>query len=54
MFDLINLSLTFLLLNLFAGGCCRSASKTMVVGGWAWAWFLITDVQRLLIIFPFD
>lgn len=30
-----------------SGGCCGSTSKTMVVGGWAWAWYMVTDVQRL-------
>ena len=29
-----------------AGGCCGSTSKKTVVGGWAWAWWLVTDVQR--------
>lgn len=32
---------------LFAGGCCGNSAKKMVVGGWAWAWWLVTDVQRL-------
>ncbi|KAI1293686.1 Flotillin-2 [Halotydeus destructor] len=30
-----------------SGGCCSSTSKTMVVGGWAWAWWMVTDIQRL-------
>lgn len=30
-----------------SGGCFRSTSKKMVVGGWAWAWCAVTDVQRL-------
>ncbi|CAN7986574.1 unnamed protein product, partial [Ixodes hexagonus] len=30
-----------------SGGCCGTAGKKMVVGGWAWAWWLVTDVQRL-------
>jgi len=30
-----------------SGGCCGSRSKTTRVGGWAWAWWLVTDVQRL-------
>ena len=30
-----------------AGGCWRSTSKKMIVGGWAWAWWMVTDVQRL-------
>lgn len=30
-----------------SGGCCGSTKKILVVGGWAWAWWLVTDVQRL-------
>jgi len=30
-----------------SGGCCGSRSKTTRVGGWAFAWWLVTDVQRL-------
>ncbi|XP_026811051.1 flotillin-2 [Rhopalosiphum maidis] len=30
-----------------SGGCCGSTRRTTVVGGWAWAWWLITDVQYL-------
>jgi flotillin len=30
-----------------SGGCCGSRSKTTRVGGWAWAWWLVTDVQKL-------
>ncbi|TDG40507.1 hypothetical protein AWZ03_013067 [Drosophila navojoa] len=30
-----------------AGGCCGSTKKRTIVGGWAWAWWLVTDVQRL-------
>ena len=33
-----------------AGGCCGSTSKKTVVGGWAWAWWLVTDVQRYSIL----
>uniref|UniRef100_A0A8C4NNB9 Flotillin n=1 Tax=Dicentrarchus labrax TaxID=13489 RepID=A0A8C4NNB9_DICLA len=29
------------------GGCCGSDQKTYVVGGWAWAWWLISDIQRI-------
>lgn len=40
-----------LLLPLFIfqipGGCCGSTKKRTIVGGWAWAWWLVTDVQRL-------
>ncbi|XP_034119075.1 flotillin-2 isoform X1 [Drosophila nasuta] len=30
-----------------SGGCCGSTKKRTIVGGWAWAWWLVTDVQRL-------
>ncbi|XP_006819994.1 flotillin-2-like [Saccoglossus kowalevskii] len=30
-----------------SGGCCGANSKKTVIGGWAWAWCLVTDVQRL-------
>uniref|UniRef100_A0A336LQB8 CSON010533 protein n=1 Tax=Culicoides sonorensis TaxID=179676 RepID=A0A336LQB8_CULSO len=30
-----------------SGGCCGSMKKRTIVGGWAWAWWLVTDVQRL-------
>ncbi|XP_022161407.1 flotillin-2 [Myzus persicae] len=30
-----------------SGGFCGSTRRTTVVGGWAWAWWLITDVQYL-------
>uniref|UniRef100_A0AAV2J8A8 Flotillin n=1 Tax=Knipowitschia caucasica TaxID=637954 RepID=A0AAV2J8A8_KNICA len=30
-----------------SGGCCGSDQKTYVVGGWAWAWWLISDIQRM-------
>uniref|UniRef100_A0A3Q0SGV3 Flotillin n=1 Tax=Amphilophus citrinellus TaxID=61819 RepID=A0A3Q0SGV3_AMPCI len=30
-----------------SGGCCGSDDKIYVVGGWAWAWWLISDAQRL-------
>ncbi|GFS87482.1 hypothetical protein NPIL_683911 [Nephila pilipes] len=30
-----------------SGGCCGNTGKKMVVGGWAWAWWMVTDVQRL-------
>ncbi|TRZ03937.1 hypothetical protein DNTS_033755, partial [Danionella cerebrum] len=28
-------------------GCCGSDEKTYVVGGWAWAWWCISDTQRI-------
>uniref|UniRef100_A0A3B4BBE8 Flotillin n=1 Tax=Periophthalmus magnuspinnatus TaxID=409849 RepID=A0A3B4BBE8_9GOBI len=27
--------------------CCGADEKTYVVGGWAWAWWLISDTQRM-------
>ena len=30
-----------------AGGCCGSTKKNTIVGGWSWAWWFVTDVQRL-------
>uniref|UniRef100_A0A674P5Z3 Flotillin n=1 Tax=Takifugu rubripes TaxID=31033 RepID=A0A674P5Z3_TAKRU len=30
-----------------SGGCCGSDSKTYVVGGWSWAWWLISDTKRI-------
>ncbi|KAH8384988.1 hypothetical protein KR093_004754, partial [Drosophila rubida] len=36
-----------LLRSCLAGGCCGSTKKRTIVGGWAWAWWLVTDVQRL-------
>uniref|UniRef100_A0AAQ5ZUX2 Flotillin n=1 Tax=Amphiprion ocellaris TaxID=80972 RepID=A0AAQ5ZUX2_AMPOC len=30
-----------------SGGCCGSDIKTYIVGGWSWAWWLISDAQRL-------
>ncbi|NWV71978.1 FLOT2 protein, partial [Malurus elegans] len=30
-----------------AGGCCGSDQKQYVYGGWAWAWWCITDTQRI-------
>lgn len=32
---------------LLSGGCCGHTKKRTIVGGWAWAWWLVTDVQRL-------
>lgn len=35
-------------LNVYvSGGCCGSTKKSIIVGGWAWAWWLVTDVQYL-------
>ena len=30
-----------------AGGWCGSQQKRTIVGGWAWAWWAVTDVQSL-------
>ncbi|XP_063219273.1 flotillin-2 isoform X1 [Bacillus rossius redtenbacheri] len=30
-----------------SGGCCGSTKKNTIVGGWSWAWWFVTDVQRL-------
>jgi flotillin len=30
-----------------SGGWFGSTSKKTVIGGWAWAWWMVTDVQRL-------
>ncbi|KAG9339767.1 hypothetical protein JZ751_022433, partial [Albula glossodonta] len=30
-----------------SGGCCGSDQKTYMVGGWAWAWWLISDIQKI-------
>ncbi|XP_058238684.1 flotillin-2a isoform X2 [Hemibagrus wyckioides] len=30
-----------------SGGCCGSDKKTYTVGGWAWAWWLLTDIQKI-------
>merc|ERR1711936_481507 len=30
-----------------SGGCFGSTGKNMVTGSWAWAWWLVTDVQRM-------
>jgi len=30
-----------------SGGCFGSSGKNMVTGSWAWAWWLVTDVQRM-------
>lgn len=32
---------------IISGGCCGSSGKNMVTGSWAWAWWLVTDVQRM-------
>ena len=37
----------FIIFVILSGGCCGSTKKRTIVGGWAWAWWLVTDVQRL-------
>ena len=33
------------LVRLTLGGCCGQRVKRTIVGGWAWAWALVSDVQ---------
>uniref|UniRef100_A0A915C055 Band 7 domain-containing protein n=1 Tax=Parascaris univalens TaxID=6257 RepID=A0A915C055_PARUN len=30
-----------------SGGCCGSMKKKMIIGGWGWSWWCLTNVQRL-------
>jgi len=30
-----------------SGGCCGAQSKKTIIGGWGWAWCLVTDVQSI-------
>ncbi|KAM3854836.1 flotillin-2 isoform 1-T1 [Vipera latastei] len=30
-----------------SGGCCGSDTKQYIYGGWAWAWWCISDTQRI-------
>uniref|UniRef100_A0A8C5PMK6 Flotillin n=1 Tax=Leptobrachium leishanense TaxID=445787 RepID=A0A8C5PMK6_9ANUR len=30
-----------------SGGCCGNDSKQYVYGGWAWAWWCVSDTQRI-------
>ncbi|XP_048836854.1 flotillin-2a-like [Brienomyrus brachyistius] len=30
-----------------SGACCGSDDKSYVVGGWTWAWWCISDIQRI-------
>jgi hypothetical protein len=36
-----------LFLYYFTGGCFGATTKKTIVGGWTFAWWLVTDVQRL-------
>jgi len=30
-----------------SGGCCGAQTKKTIIGGWGWAWCLVTDVQSI-------
>ncbi|XP_033627602.1 flotillin-2-like [Asterias rubens] len=30
-----------------SGGCCGSGSKKYIIGGWTWAWWAVSDVQKI-------
>ncbi|THD20873.1 Flotillin [Fasciola hepatica] len=30
-----------------AGGCCGAARVRTIIGGWAWAWWFVTQVQKI-------
>jgi len=30
-----------------SGGCCGAQNRTTIIGGWGWAWWFVTDVQRI-------
>lgn len=30
-----------------SGGCCGARNRKTIIGGWGWAWCLVTDVQRI-------
>ncbi|ESO09353.1 hypothetical protein HELRODRAFT_185339 [Helobdella robusta] len=30
-----------------SGGCCGAQNKRTIIGGWGWAWWFVTDVQRI-------
>lgn len=30
-----------------SGGCCGAEQKRTIIGGWGWAWWMVTDVQRI-------
>ncbi|XP_074640229.1 flotillin-2-like [Tubulanus polymorphus] len=32
---------------IISGGCCGAQSKKTIIGGWGWAWCLVTDVQAI-------
>ena len=45
-YDVFAFSLTIFLFVFNPGGCCGADTKKTVIGGWAWAWALVSDVQR--------
>jgi len=40
----VSCALTFYLFA-FIGGCLGQRAKRTIVGGWAWAWSCVSDVQ---------
>lgn len=42
----IFLSLEFQPFFLCTGGCCGAARVRTIIGGWAWAWWFVTQVQK--------
>lgn len=34
-----------MLFGVFVGGCCGARNRKTIIGGWGWAWWLVTDVQ---------
>lgn len=30
-----------------SGGCCGATARKFIVGGWGWAWWCVTDTQRI-------
>ncbi|CAH8452095.1 unnamed protein product [Schistosoma guineensis] len=30
-----------------SGGCCGAAKVRTIIGGWGWAWWLVTEVQKI-------
>ncbi|XP_045173298.1 flotillin-2-like [Mercenaria mercenaria] len=30
-----------------SGGCCGQTGRSLIVGGWGWAWWCVTDSQRI-------
>jgi len=35
--------------GVFVGGCCGARNRKTIIGGWGWAWWLVTDVQTYVI-----